>query len=461
MEGAQLAAAEDLVEFVRGAKSGHGFGRRAVRLLRERQVPEEGWGEEEVELWLRQVSLLDANTYAAGVGEREGRLFAALVARRCWRMAHGVGRSGSLAAPQPKAAGSSLLAALGSPLSAHMLRLAGDPLATAHDTLVLPVATGMGIFFSLATLRPSRPPGADRVLWIRCDQSSAPKAVELAGLVLVPVPLRLQHQSLVTDMAAIEEAIEAQGGADKIVCILSTTSCFAPRVPDDIEAIGRLCAARNIGHIVNNAYGTQSRAIMKLIARTRRVGRLDAYIQSTDKNYCVPVGGSVVCGPLAQKVGAAYPGRASSQPLMDLLITFLTMGVSGYIKLLDEREVLMEWFRGRLQQIPGLKWLDTSLNPISMAFALDPAFGSMVGSMLFTRGVTGHRVCVRSSKSTIKAGAEIRNWGQHVDVYEPCETYINFAVAIMSTKDELERAAKATEKTLREAQKRLEKGKKV
>lgn len=39
------------------------------------------------------------------VGEREGRVVCPLVARRHYLLAHGIGRSGDIAAEQPKAAG--------------------------------------------------------------------------------------------------------------------------------------------------------------------------------------------------------------------------------------------------------------------------------------------------------------------------------------------------------------------
>jgi hypothetical protein len=35
------------------------------------------------------------------------------------------------------------------------------------------------------------------------------------------------------------------------------SSCFAPREPDDVVAIARLCAAQGLPHVVNNAYGVQ------------------------------------------------------------------------------------------------------------------------------------------------------------------------------------------------------------
>lgn len=48
---------------------------------------------------------MDSNNFRgnAGVGEREGRVASALVAKRHWHLAHGIGRSGDIAAEQPKA----------------------------------------------------------------------------------------------------------------------------------------------------------------------------------------------------------------------------------------------------------------------------------------------------------------------------------------------------------------------
>jgi O-phospho-L-seryl-tRNASec:L-selenocysteinyl-tRNA synthase len=43
---------------------------------------------------------------------------------------------------------------------------------------------------------------------------------------------------------------------------------------------------------------------MKLIGRAQRVGRVDAYVQSLDKNWLVPVGGSVICGQLCDVAGS-------------------------------------------------------------------------------------------------------------------------------------------------------------
>jgi O-phospho-L-seryl-tRNASec:L-selenocysteinyl-tRNA synthase len=47
---------------------------------------------------------MDSNNFLGnvGVGEREARVACPLVARRHYRLAHGIGRSGDIAAEQPK-----------------------------------------------------------------------------------------------------------------------------------------------------------------------------------------------------------------------------------------------------------------------------------------------------------------------------------------------------------------------
>ncbi|KAJ8382083.1 hypothetical protein SKAU_G00028610 [Synaphobranchus kaupii] len=80
-------------------------------LLEQGKCPEEGWSESTIELFLNELAVMDSNNFLGncGVGEREGRVASSLVARRHYRLIHGIGRSGDIAAVQPKAAGSSLL----------------------------------------------------------------------------------------------------------------------------------------------------------------------------------------------------------------------------------------------------------------------------------------------------------------------------------------------------------------
>ena len=102
--------------------------------------------------------------------------------------------------------------------------------------------------------------------------------------------------------------------------------------------------------------------IMLLCSQAHRLGRVDAFVQSTDKNFMVPVGGSVVASSnpdFVRKVSQIYPGmsytygshqlsmylgvycagRASSTPTMDVFITLLSLGSTGYKKFCSERKV--------------------------------------------------------------------------------------------------------------------------
>ncbi len=53
----------------------------------------------------QDAALMDSNNFIdnVGVGEREARVASELVARRHYRLAHGIGRSGDVSAEQPKA----------------------------------------------------------------------------------------------------------------------------------------------------------------------------------------------------------------------------------------------------------------------------------------------------------------------------------------------------------------------
>ncbi len=57
--------------------------------------------------------------------------------------------------------------------------------------------------------------------------------------------------------------------------------------------------------------------ILKQIRQAIDAGRVDAIIQSTDKNFLTPVGGSVILTPSEEECDAisqVYAGRASLPP---------------------------------------------------------------------------------------------------------------------------------------------------
>ncbi|KAJ1617824.1 soluble liver antigen/liver pancreas antigen-domain-containing protein [Pavlovales sp. CCMP2436] len=235
MNAANFALAEQLVnpQYIRqGAQARHARESLLASLLAQRRLPDSGWDELSIDLALHELASMDSNNFLgnAGVGEREGRVFCPLVARRHYRLAHGIGRSGDIAETQPKAAGSSLLLKLANALALDLLRRAGAP--SLGGALVLPLATGMSISLVLLAMRKLRP-AATHVLWPRLDQKACLKAILLAGLTPVIIPGRLCGDQIETDVEALKAHL-TELGAERVLCVLSSTSCFAPRASDKV-----------------------------------------------------------------------------------------------------------------------------------------------------------------------------------------------------------------------------------
>jgi O-phospho-L-seryl-tRNASec:L-selenocysteinyl-tRNA synthase len=195
---------------------------------------------------------------------------------------------------QPKAAGSSLLYSLTNKLVLHAIKVSGITRAAA--ALVLPLATGMALALTLTAVRATRPPGAKYVIWPRIDQRSCFKCMLTAGLTPIVVENVLEGDELRTDVAGIAAAIDGAGGPAAVVAVMTTASCFAPRGTDNVVDVAKLCAARGIPHVINNAYGLQASGICHQINEAVRLGRVDAFVQSSDKNFMV--GGVVACARL-------------------------------------------------------------------------------------------------------------------------------------------------------------------
>ncbi|CAG9569710.1 SLA/LP autoantigen-like protein [Leishmania major strain Friedlin] len=349
------------------------------------------------------------------------------------------------------------------------------------------------------------------VIWPRIDQKTALKCIDAAGLVPVPVQLRpavplarsaalcasTNRDSLdrgqdsigspstptsssslflechVDDVAA---AVSAVGGPSQVVCVLSTTSCFAPRLPDNTVAIAQYCKKAGIPYVVNNAYGVQSRRIMTRLDAAQRLGRVDFVVQSGDKNFLVPVGGSIICSSDKERckaVTALYAGRASMSPIVDLFITALSLGRRGMQALWSDRykcrarlirqlrvfarerrEVLLvddtdddkadEDTVGGSQKTSNAAAPrnDISVAVTMRAYGLPAAEASSsgaqrgseqvgkvtnwaaaraLGAQLFRSAVTGPRVITPApSTPTTIAGCTFRNYGMHQDREPPC-----------------------------------------
>jgi O-phospho-L-seryl-tRNASec:L-selenocysteinyl-tRNA synthase len=140
-------------------------------LFVNRRLPDHGWSDVQIQSLLFVFSILDTNNKTlatggggeddaeesrwCGVGEREGRVYSALVAQRHFGLSHGIGRSGDITEPQPKAAGSSVLAKLTLLMVLDALRRGSglDAKGAAANGIVLPLCTGMSMSLVLSSLR--------------------------------------------------------------------------------------------------------------------------------------------------------------------------------------------------------------------------------------------------------------------------------------------------------------------
>ncbi|KAJ8317506.1 hypothetical protein KUTeg_005410 [Tegillarca granosa] len=249
-----------------------------------------------------------------------------------------------------------------------IIKLSG--IQSVKSCFVVPMATGMSLVLCMLTFRLNRPK-ARYIIWPRIDQKTCIKSIITAGFEAVVIENLLEGDELRTDVEAIKKKID-ELGSDNILCVMTTTSCFAPRCPDRLEEVGKLCKDKDIPHLVNNAYGLQCSKCTHLIQQTARVGRLDAFVQSGDKNFMVPVGGSVIAGfdeKLIEKISKTYPGRASGSPSTDIFITLLSLGSSGYTKLLKERKINYKYLSDKLSECAakhGERLLGIQHNHISM-----------------------------------------------------------------------------------------------
>ena len=265
-----------------------------------------------------------------------------------------------------------------------------------------------------------------------------------ANLTPVIIDTIRNEDELQTNLVEFENQIHKLG-SHNIVCIVSTTSCFAPRGCDDIEALAVLSKKHNIPHVINNAYGLQSTFLTHQIEQAHRVGNIDLFIQSTDKNLLVPVGGAIVAGTnkkLVDAVAKRYAGRGSSSQTLDVFMTLLSLGTEGYMRLVQDRKDNFVYLRQKLRNLStrhNEKILLTKRNPISVAMTLenfDKTKVSMIGSMLFTRGVSGCRIISTIDTKSID-GYKFQGWGSHIS-HSNNIPYITAAAGLGVTKTEID-----------------------
>uniref|UniRef100_A0A1A9WPR3 O-phosphoseryl-tRNA(Sec) selenium transferase n=1 Tax=Glossina brevipalpis TaxID=37001 RepID=A0A1A9WPR3_9MUSC len=405
-------------------------------LLEKRKLPDIGWPDELIEQVIQQLAALDNNNFEhkIGLGEREARIISKLVNRRNYGFGHGIGRSGDLLEAQPKAVGSTILAQLSNALVLDLMRLQG--IKSVKCCFIVPMATGMTLTLCLLSLKKQRPT-AKYVLWSRIDQKSCFKSITTAGLIpiIIDTIRRNEQSGLFTDLKKFEEKLLSINH-EEILCIMSTTSCFGPRNCDDIINLAILSAKFNIPHVVNNAYGLQSTYLTHQLEQANNAGRLDLFIQSTDKNLMVPVGGAIVAGfqeSSVHHVAQTYSGRASSSQSLDVLITLLSLGKIGYQNLVKERKTNFAYLQKQLEEFAekyNCRIIKAKGNPISLALELKrlpTEEATKLGSMLFTRGISGTRIVTKACNKIVD-GFEFIDWGSHENNLD-C-AYLTAAVSI-------------------------------
>ncbi len=395
---------------------------RPIKLLFEqRRIPEEGWRDGQIELLLNLLSMMDTDkdSKAACLGEREGRVASPVVSKLASGFHHGIGRSGNLAEAQPKAAGGSLMYFFANKLATDAMKRFGAP--NLKQAKVFPMATGMTLALALCAAR-NLTKGKE-VVYPQIDHKTPLKAISLAGLKEKIVEGEVCEDAVNVPPKKIEKAVNKNTAA-----ILSTTTFFPPREPDKIKDIARIAKERNVPHIINNAYGVQSREMMKLVRGAIDAGRVDAVIQSTDKNFLSPVGGAIVASPnedFLDAVAEIYAGRATAAPIAQFLAAVLSIGLEGYEKLRTQQEENRKFLDSSLKEVAGKhsQRVLNVYNPISVAMTLEGRNARKIGKALYTARVNGARALEKT------------DFGVCCPQY--ISSYINFDAGIGLQKEEI------------------------
>jgi O-phospho-L-seryl-tRNASec:L-selenocysteinyl-tRNA synthase len=395
---------------------------RPIKLLFEqRRVLEEGWKDSQIEGLLNFLATMDSDkdSKAAHLGEREGRVASPAVSKLAAGFHHGVGRSGDLTAAQPKAAGGSLMYFFANKLSNDAMKRFGAP--NIKSTVVVPMATGMTIALVLCAARNLT--GGKEVVYPQLDHKAPLKAIQLAGLQERIIEGEVHGDAVIVPKEKIEKAVNENTAA-----ILSTTTFFSPREPDKIKDIAKIAEEKKIPHIINNSFGVQSREIMKLVRGAIDAGRVDAIIQSTDKNFLSPVGGAIVASPneeFLNSVSQIYPGRATAAPIVQFLAAILSMGSEGYEKLRTQQEENRRFLESALKEVAERhsQRILNVYNPISVAMTLEGKNAKKIGKALYTARVIGARTL------------EKNDFGVCCPQY--ISSYINFDASIGMQKNEI------------------------
>jgi len=403
-------------------------------VLNRRRFPEKGLTDLQLEMMFQLLSSLDTDKdpEAARVGEREARIASPFIGRLSAGFNHGVGRSGKLAAPQPKAPGASLMQQVANSVALDAIRKLG--LSNMKSGIVTPLSTGMSIALILSALR--REQGINRVLFPRVDHASPHRAIAFAGLEKIVIPTLIEGDAVRVDLEQLKQQIESTESS----AVLATTTFFPPRESDPVKDIAKSCAKHDVPLIINNAYGVQSDRIMSEIRSAADAGYVTAVVQSSDKNFLAPVGASIIVSPsedFVEQITETYAGRASAAPIVQTLAALLAIGLENYRALQLEQSENLKILNERMNEIAdkiGQRLLSV-WNPVACALTMDGLDANEVGAKLYNMRVTGPRAVAKGE------------FGSSCDNYP--HSYLVMNAAIGASKNDVETATMKLNKEVR------------
>jgi len=345
-----------------------------MELFQQRKIPEHGWSNFQIRQLLNILSNLDSDKDPGSIriGEREGRISCDILNEVSGGFCHGIGRSGELTAAQPKAAGASLMQNLTNKIVLSLIKSLGLPNVKA--ALTVPFGTGMSIGMAIRGALNYYKIDLHKkpiILMTQIDHRSPRKGIEYIGGVLKIIPGRYGNnyyakEGVFTNIDEIKKIYHAN--SNKISAIVSSTCFFAPRVPDNIKEIAKFAKENQIIHIINNAYG-------------------------------LPVGGAVITSPnpdLVEAISKCYAGRASASPVVQLLVSLLSMGKQGYLSRIEKQQQNHKILEEALTNV-GKEFNEQIIecnNPVSCAMSLKNISKEKIqdlGGILYNLRVTGPR----------------------------------------------------------------------
>ncbi|MFW9945900.1 MAG: O-phosphoseryl-tRNA(Sec) selenium transferase [Candidatus Odinarchaeota archaeon] len=368
-------------------------------LFEQKAIPKEPWSDEQIEFFLQALSNMDTDKdyKAARVGEREARVASKIHLKTSSGFCHGVGRSGFLTAPQPKAPGGTIMYEITNYLAKNFLRKFGLP--NIKSAIVVPLCTGMSLALCIGALRPDwnnlNLLDKRTVLVPQIDHKSLIKGLDLMGVKRKTIEGKLFGDAVRVPIEDIKSKLD-----NDCFAVISITSFFPPREFDNIKEISKFAKENDLIHVVINAYGVQSPEWMELIRSGIDAGRVDAIIQSTDKNILTPVGGAIIASPnkdIITKISQAYAGRASATPVVNFLISMLSLGTEGYQKLINDQQKNRKLLKEKMSEVADKlnERILNIFNPVAVAMSLKnlkKEYLSNLGGALYNLRVTGPRV---------------------------------------------------------------------